>query len=601
MNKQNRFRQLFALLCVAAPLAFIACGGGDNNGGTTTTGDAGAPVQGDWVIIHTSADAEDIRQLVSTDASQQEIITYIYEPLIQTNWETLEPMPWLADTLPIVSSDHLTYDFRIRKNATFSDGHPVTGNDFIFTLKAIKNPYITNAGPLAGYYSRVKSVDLIDNDPYRIRFTMSEPYFLAADFLGELFAMPKHVWDAKALTDKMTFEELNAGDTKKNPAIREFATWYQSSENAYNKERMIGSGPYMFDSHTQYDKVVLIRNPKYWNKDNKYGKAYPDKIIWKTVQDFNGALNSLRAGNIDVMPFIPPIMYDQNKSNFPNRQLSPAEYDYPTYNYIGYNLKREIFNDKKVRQALARTINRTEIIKNVYRGYAIPIQSPVFYKRPDCDTTIPIIQYNLEEAKQMLSQAGWNDTDGDGILDKSINNKKIDFKFTLMISTANKPINDPISLIYLSELKKIGIEVSTTSLDWSTFLKNTREGNYDAYLGGWATGVTEGDHYQLFHSNSIGSGSNYVGWNNVTADSLISAIRTEFDRDKRFEMNKRFQQLFFDEQPYNLLVSRKQTGANSNRYQSVVWYAPRPCFLANMWWVPLTAQKYKAQQPVAMH
>ncbi len=599
MNNQNRFRQLFALLCVAAPLAFTACGGGENNGGTTT-GDAGAPVQGDWVIIHSTADPEDMRELVATDASQQEIISYIYDRLMIPNWETLEPMPWLADSLPVVSADHLTYDFRLKKNAKFSDGQPVTGNDFIFTLKAIKNPEIKNAGPLAGYYERVKSAELINGDPYHIRFTMREPYFLAADYLGGLFAMPKHILDPQNLTDKMSFDELNSGKST-NPVIQQFADWYQSSDKAFKKEILVGSGPYMFDSYKQYDNITLVRNPNYWNKGNKYGTTYPDKIIWKTIQENVAAVNALRAGEIDVIPTMPKVLYKQQKPQFPGRNITPAEYDFPSYNYVGYNQKKPLFQDKLVRQALARAINREEIVNNVYFGFARAIQSPIFYKRPECDTTIPIIKYNLEEAKKMLADAGWSDSDGDGILDKVINGQKTDFKFTIMLTTASKPTVDQIAQIFISELKKIGIEASTKSLDWAIFLKNTRAGDYDAYIGGWAMDITEGDNYQLFHSKSIGAGSNYVFWRNPTADSLIQAIRTEFDKTKRFEITKQFQQVFNEDQPYNLLVSSKFTGGYSSRYQNVTWYAPRPCFLANTWWVPLTAQKYKAQQPVAMN
>jgi ABC-type transport system substrate-binding protein len=579
-------------------LTLVSCSKKRSAAGDTSSAAGGPPVEGDWVVIHSLADPENLNYITSTDAGAQEILGYIYEQLTTLDPLTLERIPWIADSLPTVSPDHLKYEFSIKKNVTFSDGKPVTGEDFIFYLKTLKNPHIPNAPISAGYYANVDHAELIDGDPYRLRIVMSKPYFKADQLNGDLIALPKHIWDPQGLSDKISWDELNQGDPKNNPIIKEFADSYSATEKGLSKDFIIGSGPYKFESWGRNDKVVLVRNDKYWNKADKYGKQYPEKIIWRTIQDFNAAVTSLKGGEVDFVPSIPKVTYNQEKSRLASNHLNPAEYDYPTYSYIGYNAHKPMFSDKKVRQALAHAIDRPTIIKKIFFDMARPVQSPIFYKRPEYDATLPEIKFDLEEAKKMLADAGWTDSDGNGILDKVIDGAKTEFRFKILTNTGNQD-RAQIALIYANALKKLGIDVSTSTIDWALLLNRTRKGDYDAYIGGWAMDVTEGDPYQLWHSKSIGGGSNYVFFNNPRADQIIEQIRGEFDAAKRKDLFKEFQQIIYDEQPYNFLVTPMLTGAYHNRFQNVSFFAPRPCYNAGWWWVPLEAQKYKSSKPVA--
>ena len=589
---------LSALACLA--LAMTGCGKGGGNTPAADRAEAGGtPVQGDWVVIHSISDPEDLNYLTSNDAGSQEIHTYMYETLTTTDWETLETIPWIADSLPKISDDKLSYEFRLKKEAKFADGKPVTAADFIFYLKALKNPYVVNAAPQRSYYTRVDRAEMIDNDPYRLRVVMSEPYYLGDQFAGGLLALPKHLWDPKGLTDKMSWEDLNKNDPNKNPVVTEFSEWFQDVSKGMSKDFLVGSGPYVFESWTRNQSVVLVRNPDYWNKAHKWGQAYPDRLVWRSINDQNAAMSALKSGEIDFIPLTEKILYNQEKSRFESNGLVGAEYDYPSYSYIGYNQENPIFADKLVRQALAHAINREAIIKTIYFGMARPVQSPIGFKRPEADTTIPIIPYDIAKAKALLTQAGWADTDADGILDKNIDGKKTKFSFKVLLNSGNDR-RAKIATIFVQELKKIGIDASTSSLDWALFLDRTRDAAYDAYIGGWAMNVVEGDMYQIWHSESATrGGSNYVKFRNPQVDTLIGQIRSEFDFAKRVPLYKEIQRIIHEEQPYNFLVTEKYTGAHSNRFQNVKFYAPRPTYRANEWWVPLQAQKYKAQKQVA--
>jgi peptide/nickel transport system substrate-binding protein len=229
----------------------------------------------------------------------------------------------------------------------------------------------------------------------------------------------------------------------------------------------------------------------------------------------------------------------------------------------------------------------------------VPSQSPIELRRPEYDSTIPIIKYDLEAAKQLLTQAGWSDSDGDGILDKVIDGKKTKFDFKILLNSGNKR-RESMALIFVQALKKIGINASTSTIDWALFLNRTRDGDYDAYIGGWAGNVTEGDMYQIWHSKSAErGGSNYVKFRNQRVDQLIEQIRGEFDFAKRKAMYKEIQQVINDEQPYNFLVTEKLTGGYHERFQNAQFYAPRPCYNPAWWWVPQGMQKYEKNKKVA--
>lgn len=596
------FPASLALLVVAAfSIALTSCGEQHGTtGGTAVVDTSGGPVTGDWVVIHSLSDPETLNLITASDAQASELQAYIYETLVTTDPVTLKYIPWIADSLPTISADNKVYEFHLRKEAHFSDGKPITGEDFIFYLKTIKNPLIEKAASIAGYYSRVDSAYLIDGDPYRLRVVMHEPYYLGEQFAGGLYAFPKHIWDPKNLSDNCSFKEFNAGDTT-NPATGQYASAIEEVERGMSKQYLVGSGPYVFREWRRNDRVVLERNPNFWNPKSSLGKAYPERLMWRTVTDYNPALVALRAGELDVMPKMEKVQYIRTKAIFPNIGLTPTEYDYPAYVYIGYNGSRSIFRDAAVRRAISHAINRDAIVEKIYFGMARPVQSPIFYKRPECDTTLPIIKYDLAVAAKMLDEAGWKDSDGDGMRDKVLDGKKTTFRFSIMLNQGNQA-RQQMAILLVSELKRIGIDASTETLDWSTYLKRLDGGEFDAYIGGWVMGVVEGDMYQIWHSKSAETGgSNRVQFKNPEVDKLIETIRGEFDFIKRLDLYRQIQRVINDEQPYNFLVSEIVTGAYSNRFRGVSWFPVAPCYNPGWWWTPVGAQRYRSTPAMALN
>jgi peptide/nickel transport system substrate-binding protein len=498
-------------------------------------------------------------------------------------------IPWIA-SLPEVSDDHLSCIYKLRKDVKFSDGKPLTGEDVIFTMKAIKNPFADDAA-LRNYFEMVKKVELVDNDPYTVRIVMNTPYWRAIYSCGSFPICPKHVLDPEGLTDKYTWDELKDFNiAEKNPAIKKFADFLNSQEVSREPKYVLGSGPYMLQNWVTGQAVTLKRNPDYWA--NSIKPPYLDKIIFKIIQDNAASVVSAKNKEIDLMYVISPMDFYKsldNASEFGLIKATPVE---PVYSYIGWNLKNPLFADKTVRWALSYLIDRNTLIEKISYGQSVPIQSSVFYKdKKYLNSDLPSIPYDPEKAKQLLAEAGWKDSDGDGVLDKVIDGKKIDFKFTFLNN--NNPVRKQTVLVIIESLKKVGIQAELQDLEWSVYLDKIKKHEFDATLGAWQLTVTPPDPFQIWHSSqSKGEGSNYISFINEESDKILEAYRVEFDETKRIDMLKRWQKLVYDEQPYTFLWSPKSRYIYDNRFRNARWYSKGSSPIMSEWWVPKGTQKY---------
>ncbi|MDQ3194113.1 MAG: ABC transporter substrate-binding protein, partial [Bacteroidota bacterium] len=518
---------------------------------------------------------------------------YMYENLLELDRITYELTPLIAKSMPVVSDDHLTYTFDLKENVTFSDGTPLTGEDVIFTVKVIKNPF-TDAQALRNYFDDVKSVELVDGNKYKVRFNMSRPYFRAIYSISDMEIIPRHILNKDNVNDKFTWEELadasKTFDAKKHPELQKFADFINTEEISRDPKYLIGSGPYILDKWTTGQSVTLKRNENYWNR--KEIPYFPSKLIFKTIKDQNAAIVATKNKEIDEMQVYQPIDFVENVKNPEQFNLKKALVIEPSYNYIAWNNKSPIFSDKKVRWAMSYAIDRRDIIDKIVYGMATPIQSHIFLKSKFLNTELPDIPYDIQKAKQFLAEAGWKDTDGDGILDKLIDGKKTDFKFTFTNNT--NPKRKKVILILIEQLKQLGIQADLQEYEWSVFLDKIKKHNFDACFAGWQLSVTPDDPYQIWHSTqATGEGSNHISYVNPESDKLLEENRMEFDEKRRSEILNKWQKIVYDDQPVTFLWSEPVRYLYSDRFKNARWYAYPDSPLLNEWWVPGAKQMYK--------
>lgn len=594
--KISQYLSILSLCALTTLIGCTGCGDGNKNTGAQDF-DPNKPEKGDWIILHELSDAEGLNPITTNDASSRDIYTKIFEPLLTLDYQKSEFRPCLAEAMPVSSPDHLSYTFTLKKNITFSDGKPLTSKDVVFTIKAIKNPLVIDATALRNYYESLE--DVTAPDDYTVVFKMNKPYFMAEFNYGNTYILPKHIFDPTNLTDQYTIPQTNdLKQVENNAAMKEFANWFGAADRKREPKYMIGSGPYKAEEWRTNELIKLTRNENYWNKGNDpESAAYPDKIVFKTINDVGSAVVSLKNGELDMIPTItPPKLWVETIDTLAVPHIRKVRYPQTIYTYIGWNNKKPYFSDKRVRQALSHLVDRVRLREQVNRGFG-QLQNTAIYKNlPEYDSTLPAYDFNPEKAKQILAEAGWSDSDGNGILDKMINGMKIDFVFTFFVNAGNE-VRENIALIVSEEMKKIGIKANVQKQEWTVYLENVRSGQFDASIGAWVNDPTPPDPYQLWHSSQTkNKGSNYVGFVNTRVDQLLEMNRVEFDPQKRKEYMREFQKILHDEQPYTILWLSEVPGAYNKRLQNVKFYNPRPGYNPSTFWVPKSMQKYTQTQ-----
>ncbi len=561
--------------------------------GTVDTNEA---VVGDWIIQRELADPQSLNPITLQDATGREFSYHIFERLMwATDRTSYELHPWLAEAPPEETPDHLTYTYKIKKNITFSNGMPLTGEDIIFTFKAALNPLV-DAAQLRNAINMVSRVELVGGDKFTVRFILSKPYFKAIYAISDVQIMSKEVADPERLTDKYTFEECaDISTSQKNDAMRKFADFFNSQDMVRNPKYLIGSGPYIFEKWDTGQWVYFRRNHNYWNASEPHGFVYPEKLIVKVIPDQSAAVVAAKNKEIDLMYVVRPLDYVKELGNAEQFEMKRADPFEPVFSYLGYNMKNPLFADVKVRWALAYIVDREAIIKNIHLGLAVPIQSPVYFgDKKNYNPDLPVIPFDPEKAKQLLKEAGWMDSNGDGVLDKEIDGKKIDFKFTYLSNT-NVARRQSL-LVIVDALKKIGIVSDVQDIEWSVFLQKLKKHEFDAFMGAWVLSDYPTDEYQLFHSTQIDNeGSNYTSYINPEADRLMDSYRAEFNEDKRAEIIKKLQKVFYDDQNYTYLWTPKAKYVYGARFRNVRWYPTAPTsYQTPEWWVPPGARKFQS-------
>ncbi|TMA10119.1 MAG: hypothetical protein E6J89_11200 [Deltaproteobacteria bacterium] len=233
------------------------------------------------------------------------------------------------------------------------------------------------------------------------------------------------------------------------------------------------------------------------------------------------------------------------------------------------------------------------MVKTILFGLGQIVDGPLYFFRPEYDKNLYSYPYDPKKALALLAEAGWKDSDGDGVLDKTIDGKKVPLRFEIKVNSGND-VRESVALTLQDELKKHGVAASVRRLDWTIFLDDVKNHKFDAVILGWQMPVSEGDNYQVWHSSQTANkGSNHIGYKNARVDKILEDYRREFDHNKRIELSKEFQRILDDEQPYTFLFARKAVSPVDRRFRGVE-VLPRGLWPLD-WWVPPALQKYGAR------
>ena len=546
-SRRDFLRRLGAAAAYTAFTAGIvdfleACGGG--NTPTSQT-----PVKGGKLIEGTISDIATFNTLNSGDTSSTQMITLLFDGL-QSITAKGDNIPMLASAPPTVSSDQLTFTFKLRPNLKWSDGQPLTADDVVFTYNLIfsadtKDFVSRYRANLEGFLQSVTATD-----PQTVVFKFSKILANFVDTHCRYGILPKHILGSA------TPKALNTHDF-------------------FTKGPTASSGVFKFTRWDKGQQVVLERNDNYWA-----GAAHLDQYIWKVVTDAVVLAQQLKTGELDAG--------QPDASQFDNlktvQTITALSHINPGFVYYQFNLEptkaaSKIFGDKNVRKALHTALDRTSMAKAVYFGQAVPADSVLppttWAYNPNVS---PKYSFDKAAAEKMLEDAGWT-KGSDGIRAKG----GVRMSFEVNTNSGNK-VRENLIQVMQQQWKDIGVDAQPRAIAFQTLVTQIRSTKtFQVILIGIANQDTDPDQTTLWTTKGIGSaGLNGMSYSNPKIDELMDSALQSTDRAKRKPIYAQIQNILADELPAPMLfypnylwgINKRVVNFNVgpyNTYQGRAW------------------------------
>jgi len=506
----------------------------------------GTPSRGGTLTVRINSNPPSLTYLLDSDGWLYRVVMHnLHEALVRPDprdHPEYRPIPALAERWE-VSDDHLTFTFHLRRGVRWHDGRPFTSADVAFTFEKLLDEKVRSMH-LRQSFQDLESVTT--PDPHTVVLRWKRPYVWALEKIGSLPILPAHAFEG------YEGSKFNSAPYHRAP---------------------IGTGPFKFVSWEDQRSIVFERNDDYWGR-----KAFVDRVVYTIIPEPNVAQQLLLRGEIDLDINLTSEQYAKLAAE-PKivERYHRVKYYEASYTWIGWNHRRPLFRDARVRRALAMLLDREKLARALFEGIAEPAHCVFYHLGPGCDPATRTPDFDPDEAARLLDEAGWRDTDGDGVLDKD----GIPFRFTMTIPSGN-PTNDAMVLVFQQQLYRLGIEMELQRIEWSVYTRRLRSGEFDACMLAWIMDA-ESDPYQLWHSSQIDGGSNYLAYANPELDRLAERIRSTFDREERQAIFRRFNQIVVDEAPL-LLVYHLPRRTMVHRRLRGVYLSPIEFFqVADLW------------------
>jgi peptide/nickel transport system substrate-binding protein len=446
--------------------------------------------------------------------------------------ETLKLERKLADAWQI-DPEGLWIRAHINPRARFSDGQPVTAEDVRWTyMDFIANPLI-EAERSRSTQDNLKGVEVIDERT--VEFTFKAPLFTNVLVAFGNPILPKHYYSR--------FE----------PSQINQATGLIMGSGAFRIERLPSGPGDLASQWTPPADIVLVRNEQYWAE-----KPPLERMRFRTVKDELGRLVAYRNGEGSMMLPSSP-QFNKVLAEDPGFEKSSYALKWTNmrcgYSFIAWqcgprNGKPTPFRDVRVRRAMTMLLDRERMIRDIWDGIGIVAKGPVNPESPGSDPDLKPLPFDPDAAKRLLAEAGWQDRNGDGVLEDAKGDR---FEFEYTYATGGE-IAERLARFVKDSYAKAGIVVKTRPVDWSRYQELLKLRDFDAITMGWGATAPESDPRQIFHSDSIREGGdNFVQWRSERADALIEKGRRTMDEEARMAVWREFEACVAEEQPYTFV------------------------------------------------
>ena len=415
------------------------------------------------------------------------------------------PQPYLAESWEW-SDDKKALTLKLRKNAVFHDGKPITSEDVAFSLGVVKANH-----PFQTMFASVDKIDTPDPHTVVIRLSQPHPALLIALSPALSPILPKHIYG-------------DGQDVKSHPR---------------NSQDVVGSGPFKFKEFVPGKEVVLERFDKFFLE----GKPYLDRVVVQLNPDQTTLMIGLERGDLQLLPFMSdPTQLRRAKDNKGVVMYDKGYEGVGAMSWVAFNTAKKPFDNPKVRQAFAYTLDKNFITRALNAGFAKPAISPIISSSPYATTEVNTYKVDLKKAEALLDEAGFK---------KGANGERM--TVTIDFMPGSDSISKNVAEYMRAQLKKVGVNADLrASADFPSWAKTVANKDFDIttdVVWNW------GDPVIGVHRTYLSSNIRPVIWTNTQSyvnkkvDDLLAQAGVETDLEKRKALYKEFQQIVVDEAP----------------------------------------------------
>jgi peptide/nickel transport system substrate-binding protein len=474
-------RRLTALLTVAIALALV------------WSAPARAQSRGKEIVVGLGAEPRTMLAVTIVDWTTNNMLEHIYDRLLDRDAKTFKPKPMLAESWRIVNDT--TWEFKLRKGVKFHNGEPFTAQSVKATIDYALDPATKSHYAAAAYWGLVKEVQVVDD--FTVRFVTKQPW----PNLVDSAATNSLIMPAKALKD--------LGPQKL-------------------AEKPIGTGPFRFVEWKRDERLVVERNPDYWQ-----GPADASKVTFRFIPEFSARMAALLSGEIDIMKDVPPHAVEAiEKSGRATLRATVSS----RINYLALvNLKPGPMQDLRVRRAMNHAVDVDELIKQVLKGRASRMCGPLAPANVDY-APVECYKHDPARAQALFKEAGIDPTK---------------LPLTLDTPSGRYPLDKDVSLAIAAQLQRLGIKTNVVVNEWGTHLDKIKNRNTgDTFFLGWGPALYgQATMHPLFLADQTYSSFG----NNKVIDDKIARAQTLLEPKARAEAYAELQRLLRDEAPWVFL------------------------------------------------
>ncbi len=541
------------------------------------------------LTIGIPSDPQKLHPAFNPSSKAREIFQNVFLPLADYDPETLTLIPILVESLPdgrVIDNNTVAYEIKIKEQATWADGTPITGHDITFAYKALSHPQ-SQTSSWKPYLKTITDITVDKSSNKTLTITCESTAMNTMELALTLYPLQESQYDPLHHLRSYTLPEWIAANSDEQVLTSDTTTLgviTRFNQPESYRTNLHHAGPYQVQEWVTDQYVLLTKIPDYWassNQSNPYLQAGSDTLLFKIIDDENSLATLLKTGGIDLTMALTPQQYLE----LSNDPVIGNRYDYFPIEtmkiaYLGLNNRDPELQDVAVRKAIAHTIDITTLLETEENGLGTPVSLLVHPSKRYYPDHLPPLAYDLAEASRLLDEAGWKDTDGNGVRDKIVNGNQEELSIDFYLSGSS--LTTTIALLLQDAANKVGYQINVIQKDARSYIKeNVMAHNYEMAALMASYNEADPDPYIKWHSESTATtGRNRSGFTTPALDSIITLIREESDSEIRTRYYTEFCQILYDGVPVIPLYAPVDIITVDKRYRGVT-SSKRPGYMAN--------------------